>query len=111
MDPSRLTFTLSIEDWLAFQKYSMKTAARYRDAIFVRQRFFAILLWAIGAYVFSDVSPGVGLGAGFVVLVLTAMAFPRIARRNSLAASRAEWSKKLLPLAAFHGGTNARDWR
>jgi hypothetical protein len=96
--PLKLTFTLSLEEWLAFQKYSMKTAARYRDPIFVWQWFLAIMLGAIAAYVFSDVSPEVGLGAGFVVLVLTAMALPRIARRNSLAASRAEWSKKLLPL-------------
>jgi hypothetical protein len=101
MESPKLIFTMSLEDWLAFQNHYMKTSARYRDAIFEWQWFFAILLGSIVAYVFSDVSPEVGLGGGFGVLVLTAILSPRVIRRNNLAASRTELSKKKLgPLFA-----------
>jgi len=63
MESLKLTFTMSLEDWLAFQNHYMKTSARYRDVIFAWQWFFAILFGSIVAYVFSDVSPEVGLGA------------------------------------------------
>ena len=53
MESLKLTFTMSLEDWLAFQNHYMKTSPRYRDTIFVWQWFFAILLGAIGAYVFE----------------------------------------------------------
>ena len=43
MESLKLTFTMSLEDWLAFQKHHMKTSARYRDAIFVWRWFLSEL--------------------------------------------------------------------
>jgi hypothetical protein len=95
----KLTFTTSLEDWMAFQKHALQTEARYRDVVFVYQWFFAAAAGAIAAYVFSDVSLGVGLGAGFVSFSMVAFLYPRAARRGTLEASRKEMSKKkLVPL-------------
>jgi hypothetical protein len=95
----KLTFTTSLDDWMVFVEYTMKSSARHREAIFAWQWFFAIACGAIVAYIFADVSREVGLGAGALALAVVAASYPRFTRRRALAASRKEMSKKkLLPL-------------
>jgi hypothetical protein len=95
----KLTYTATVEDWMAFAEHATKTTAEYRDNMFVWQWFLAITFGAIAAYIFADVSRAVGLGAGFLTLVLAALLFPRWAKRGALAAFRRELSaKKYLPL-------------
>jgi hypothetical protein len=90
----RVTFRTSLEDWLAFAEHEMRVWAAYRDTTSIWLWSTAIVCGGIAAYVFADVSPGVGLGAGVAVLVGVAALFSRWTRRSALAQARNEVSRK-----------------
>lgn len=89
-----MTYTTSLEDWLAFAEHEMKGWAAYRETTSVWLWSTAIICGGIAAYVFADVSPAVGLGGGLVVLVVVAALFSRWTRRSALAQARGEASRK-----------------
>jgi hypothetical protein len=94
MHAMKLTFTTTVEDWLAFTKHVLLKDSRYRDGVFVYQWFYAIAAGALAAYVFADVSREVGIGAGVVALALVATTFPRMARASALRSSLQEMSRQ-----------------
>jgi hypothetical protein len=64
----RLTYTTTVEDWLAFTEYALLRDPQSADALAIWRWFVAILSGAIAAYIFSDISGTVSLVAGLVVV-------------------------------------------
>jgi hypothetical protein len=56
----KVTFTTSLNDWLAFAEHEMRGWAAYRETTSIWLWSTAIICGGIAAYVFADVSPGVG---------------------------------------------------
>jgi hypothetical protein len=95
----RLSFTPTLEDYLAFNKHIMMKDGRHRDGVFIYQWFFAISAGALAAYLFADISREFQIGAGLVALVLVAIIYPRIAQRDTLRAMGRQMSlQKYQPL-------------
>jgi hypothetical protein len=105
----KLSYSTTVEDWMAMARHAT-FPAQFRGNVFVWQWFLALMLRATAAYVFADVSRTIGLGAGFVTLVLVALLYPRWARRAALSAFRRELStKRHLPLFASERSLEIRD--
>jgi hypothetical protein len=95
----RLTYTTTVEDWLAFYRHALLRDPQSVDALAIWRWFIAIFSGAIAAYVFSDVSGPVSLAAGVTAFVVMAFLFSHLTRASAMAEVRKLVNqKKYLPL-------------
>jgi hypothetical protein len=90
----RLTYTATIDDWVAFNRHALLRDPQSADALAIWRWFIAIISGAIAAYVFSDVSRPVSLAAGVTAFLLMALLFLRWTRASAMAELRRHVSQK-----------------